>query len=328
MKITVLGGGSWATALVKILSEKPVQIKWWLRDKVAAEHIRKQRHNPDYLSMVPIHKTRVKPTHNLKEALKNTDWVIIAIPAAFIEDALKGLPKDIFENKYIISGVKGMIPSSNQLVTDWFESTFKVPTQNIGAIAGPCHAEEIALEKHSYLTIAAFNTALAETFAQQLACKYVSTCNSSDLNGVEYAAVMKNIIALACGISHGLGSGDNFQAVMVSNAMLEIERLLVAVDPVPRQINASAYLGDLLVTAYSQFSRNRTFGKMIGKGYSVKTAQIELKMIAEGYFACKSMALINQKLGVNMPILTFVNDILYQNQNPKTAFETLKTKLF
>jgi glycerol-3-phosphate dehydrogenase (NAD(P)+) len=327
MKITVVGGGSWATALIKILSEKNVNIKWWLRDKEAIEHIKKHGHNPEYLSGVTVNLKKVKPTSNLKAALKGTEWVVVAIPAAFIEDALGGLPKDIFKDKYIISGVKGMVPSQNILVTEWFETYFNVPSNAVGAIAGPCHAEEVALQKTSYLTIAANNESVAKTFAEQLACRFVRTSFITDLDGVEYTAVMKNIVALACGISHGLGSGDNFQAVMVSNAMLEIERLLTAILPLDRQINASAYLGDLLVTSYSQFSRNRTFGKMIGKGYSVKTAQMELKMIAEGYYACKSIHHINQKLGVKMPILDFVYSILYENKSPKKAFEILQGEL-
>jgi glycerol-3-phosphate dehydrogenase (NAD(P)+) len=327
MKITVVGGGSWATALIKILSEKSVSIKWWLRDASSVEHIKTHRHNPEYLSSVTLDLKKVKPTTNLKQALKGTEWVIVAIPAAFLEDALGGLPKDVFRDKNIISGVKGMIPSQNILVTEWFESYFGVPSSRVGAIAGPCHAEEIALQKTSYLTIAANDAHLAKTFAEQLTCRYVRTTYIADLDGVEYAAVMKNIIALACGISHGLGSGDNFQAVMVSNAMLEIERLITAIAPLERQINASAYLGDLLVTSYSQFSRNRTFGKMIGKGYSVKTAQMELKMIAEGYYAAKCMHHINQKLQVKMPILDFVYNILYEKHNPKKAMEILKGEL-
>ncbi len=327
MKITVVGGGSWATALIKILSEKNVRIKWWLRDQVAVDHIKKHRHNPEYLSGVTLDPKKVRPSTNLKQCLKDTDWVIVAIPAAFLEEALGALPRDSFKNKNIISGVKGMIPSQNILVTEWFETYFSVNPLAMGAIAGPCHAEEIALQKTSYITIAGNDPLMAQTFAQQMACRYVHTTHIGDLDGVEYAAVMKNIIALACGISHGLGSGDNFQAVLVSNAMLEIERFISKIAPLDRQINASAYLGDLLVTSYSQFSRNRTFGKMIGKGYSVKTAQMELKMIAEGYYAAKCIQHINQSLGVSMPILDFVYNILYQKQSPKSAMETLKGKL-
>ncbi len=327
MKITVVGGGSWATALIKILSEKNVRIKWWLRDAEAVEHIKKHRHNPEYLSGVNLDLKKIRPSTNLKTCLKDTEWAIIAIPAAFLEEALGNLPRDSFKNKNVISGVKGMIPSKNILVTEWFETYFSVDPLQMGAIAGPCHAEEIALQKTSYLTIAGNDPHMAEAFALQMACRYVHTTHIGDLDGVEYAAVMKNIVALACGISHGLGSGDNFQAVLVSNAMLEIERFISKIAPLNRQINASAYLGDLLVTAYSQFSRNRTFGKMIGKGYSVKTAQMELKMIAEGYYAAKCIQHINQTLGVDMPILDFVYSILYQKLSPKAAMAILKDKL-
>lgn len=327
MNVTVIGGGSWATALIKILSEKNIKIKWWLRNQDAIYHIKKHHHNPEYLSSVELHPSKIKPYNNLKEALKGTEWVLLAIPAAFIESAIGDVSPELFRGKRVISGVKGMVPSCNMLVTDWFSEKFNIPKENIGAIAGPCHAEEIALEKQSYLTIASEGIETAKDFAELLACRFVKTAFITDLDGVEYAAVMKNIVALACGITHGLGAGDNFQAVMVSNAMLEIERFVNTISPREREINSSAYLGDLLVTAYSQFSRNRTFGNMIGRGYSVKTAQIELKMIAEGYYATNSINEINKKLGVKMPILEFTYSILYQNQSLLKAFEILKEKL-
>ncbi|MCP9769199.1 NAD(P)H-dependent glycerol-3-phosphate dehydrogenase [Lacihabitans sp. LS3-19] len=327
MSVTVIGGGSWATALIKILSEKNIKIKWWLRNIEAIKHIKKHHHNPEYLSSVELHPSKIKPYHNLKEALKGSEWVVLAIPAAFVEAALADVNPELFQGKKIISGVKGMVPSHNLLVTDWFSEKFNIPKGNFGAIAGPCHAEEIALEKQSYLTIASENIDTAKDFAELLACRFVKTAFIKDIDGVEYAAVMKNIVALACGITHGMGAGDNFQAVMVSNAMLEIERFVNKISPAEREINSSAYLGDLLVTAYSQFSRNRTFGNMIGRGYSVKTAQIELKMIAEGYYAVKSIHEINKHLGVKMPILDFTYGVLYKNQSLLKAFEKLKEQL-
>lgn len=293
----------------------------------AINHIKKHHHNPQYLSSVELHPSKIKPYHNLKEALKNTEWVILAIPAAFIEGALADVNSEVFEGKKIVSGVKGMVPSCNLLVTDWFSEKFGVSKSNMAAIAGPCHAEEVALEKQSYLTIASEGADTAKGFADLLACRFVKAAHILDIDGVEYAAVMKNIVALACGITHGLGAGDNFQAVMVSNAMLEIERFVNKISPSNREINSSAYLGDLLVTAYSQFSRNRTFGNMIGRGYSVKTAQMELKMIAEGYYATKSIYEINKNLDVKMPILEFVYGVLYKNQSLLKAFEVLKEKL-
>jgi glycerol-3-phosphate dehydrogenase (NAD(P)+) len=327
MNITVIGGGSWATALIKILSEKSVKIKWWLRDAADIEHIKKHHHNPQYLSSVELHPSKVKPYANLKDALKNTDLVILAVPAAFVMDALSTIDEDNLKNKVLISAVKGMIPDKNLLVTDWLVDRFKVSKNKIGVIAGPCHAEEVALEKQSYLTIASEDQNLAVEFAQLLKCRFVNTSFITDLDGVEYAAVMKNIIALACGITHGMGAGDNFQAVLVSNAIIEIERFVNTISPATREINKSAYLGDLLVTAYSQFSRNRTFGNMIGRGYTVQTAQIEMKMIAEGYFAVKSIFEINKKLGVKMPITEFAYNILYQKQPLQKEFNKLKLLL-
>jgi glycerol-3-phosphate dehydrogenase (NAD(P)+) len=325
--ITIIGGGSWATAIVKILSEGNVKIKWWLRNIDDVDYLKKHHHNPNYLSSVAVHPSKVKPYSNLKEALKDTEWVILAVPAAFVIDALKPLIISNLANKKIISAIKGMIPSENLLVTDWLEKTYQVSQQNMGIIAGPCHAEEVALEKNSYLTIASPNVELAETFAEMMRCRYVSTSILNDIYGVEYAAVMKNIVALACGITHGLGGGDNFQAVMVSNAMQEIKQFVDAIAPMERDLSASAYLGDLLVTAYSQFSRNRTFGNMIGRGYSVKSAQIEMNMIAEGYYAVKCIYEINQRFGIEMPITTFAYKILYEKASLKKEMEVLKGKL-
>lgn len=325
--ITIVGGGSWATALVKILSEGNHKIKWWMRDAVAVEHIKKHHHNPNYLSGVNIHPSKVKVYHQLKEALRGTEWVVFAIPAAYVANAMEHIPKDSLQNKKIVSAIKGMIPASNQLVTDWLETNFLVEKTQMAAIGGPCHAEEVALEKQSYLTIASPNETLANDFATLLRCRYVSTSSITDLYGVEYAAVMKNIVALACGITHGIGAGDNFQAVMVANAMLEIKRFVNKIYPAERDLDASAYLGDLLVTAYSQFSRNRTFGNMIGRGYSVQAAQVEMKMVAEGYFAVKSIYELKQNLQISMPITDFAFNILYENQSITKEFELLKKEL-
>lgn len=327
MKITVIGGGSWATAITKILCEGNVQIKWWMRSVEDAEHIKKHRHNRNYLSSVEIHPSKVKPYTNLKEALRGTDWVVLAVPAAFVTDALKGLSINNLVDKKIISAIKGMIPESNQLVTDWLAEKYQVSHQNMGIIAGPCHAEEVALEKQSYLTIASANMDLANDFADLMRCRYVSTSPLVDIYGVEYAAVMKNIVALACGITHGLGGGDNFQAVMVSNAMQEIKRVVDVIAPMDRDLSASAYLGDLLVTAYSQFSRNRTFGNMVGRGYSVQAAQLEMNMIAEGYYAVKCIYEMMQQHEVAMPITNFAYQILYKNAPLKKEFEVLKREL-
>lgn len=326
--ITVIGGGSWATAIVKILCEGDVKIKWWMRDAKDVAHIKKHHHNPQYLSSVEIHPSKVKPYQHIKEAMKDTEWVILAVPAAFIADALLALSKEQFENKKVVSAIKGMIPATNQLVTDWVEQTFGLSPKDFCAIAGPCHAEEVALEKQSYLTIASPDIQLATQFAKLMTCRFVKASAITDLQGVEFAAVMKNIVALACGITHGLGGGDNFQAVMVSNAMQEIRRFVYAAAPTDRDMSSSAYLGDLLVTAYSQFSRNRTFGNMIGRGYSVSTAQIEMKMIAEGYYAVKCIYELNKNLGVEMPITHFAYQILYKNKSLQKEFELLKDKLY
>lgn len=327
-KIAVIGGGSWATAIVKILCEhQHVQVRWWLRSKRDIEHIRKYHHNPSYLSDVLLSPKKIKVFEQISDALKGAEYVILAVPAAFLEESLKSVTKKQLAGKKVVSAIKGMIPSENKLVTDWISDKYDVDINDTSVIAGPCHAEEVALEKQSYLTIASTDKNTAKDFADIISCRFVSAHYLDDLYGVEYAAVMKNIVALACGITHGLGYGDNFQAVLVSNAMIEIGRFVTAVDTREREISASAYLGDLLVTAYSQFSRNRLFGNMIGRGYSVVAAQMEMKMIAEGYYATKSIMEMNKALNVNLPITTAVYQILYEEQSPALVMDKLKTHL-
>lgn len=323
--VSVIGGGSWATAVIKILCEHPeVQIRWWLRNEKDIAHIRKYYHNPSYLSDIQLPPEKVFVSGNITEVITTAEIVVLAVPAAFVQEPLVNLAPGIFDGKVVVSAIKGMIPEGNELVTDWVSREFGVPYDRMCVIAGPCHAEEVALEKQSYLTIASTHLATATDFADLLTCRFVTAYPLGDLYGVEYAAVMKNIVALACGITHGLGYGDNFQAVLVANAMQEIGRLVSAVDQRSRDLSASAYLGDLLVTCYSQFSRNRLFGSYIGRGYSVKAAQLEMKMIAEGYYATRSIWLLNQELSVDMPVTSAVYDILYAGASPVTRMEKLK----
>ncbi|MFD2244829.1 NAD(P)H-dependent glycerol-3-phosphate dehydrogenase [Pontibacter ruber] len=326
-KIAVIGGGSWATALVKILSENRSQIHWWMRNQNDVQHLINYKHNPRYLSGVSFDLNYVKPSNDIRSVVATADWVILAVPAAFVKDALAELPEGALKDKVVISAIKGMIPQENILVTDYVGHHFHVPNSHQLVIAGPCHAEEVALEKQSYLTIGSHDLAKAEHFCELLRNRYVKANPLDDLDGVEYCAVIKNIIALACGIARGLNYGDNFQAVLVSNAMFEIERFLDKVMPMHRSLTGSAYLGDLLVTAYSQFSRNRTFGNMIGRGYTVKSAQMEMNMVAEGYYAVKSIYELNKKLNVEMPITSAVYLILYEKISPAVEFEILKDKL-
>jgi glycerol-3-phosphate dehydrogenase (NAD(P)+) len=326
-KIAVIGGGSWASALVKILSENKSQVHWWMRNENDVHHLINYRHNPRYLSGVTYDLNYVKPSTNLQAVVAVADWVILAVPAAFVQEALSNLSSESLKDKVLISAIKGMIPEENILITDYLEKHYQVPNSHQLVIAGPCHAEEVAMEKQSYLTIGSHDLPTAERFCELLRNRYVKANPLDDLDGIEFCAVIKNIIALACGIARGLNYGDNFQAVLVSNAMQEIERFLHATMPIQRDLNGSAYLGDLLVTAYSQFSRNRTFGNMIGHGYTVKSAQIEMNMVAEGYYAVQSIYALNKTLKVDMPITTAVYLILYERIAPAVEFEILKDKL-
>lgn len=318
LKIAVIGGGSWATAIIKMLTDNamPKEIFWWMRSPEALQHVRKFRHNPKYLSSVAI---CVKPENlstQIKDVVEKADVIILNVPAAFLKDALSGLTDASFIGKKIISAIKGIVPDENQIVGDFIHQHYNFPLNDFLVLSGPCHAEEVALEKLSYLTLACLDKNLAAELACYFNTRYIKTNISDDIYGTEYAAVLKNIYAIASGICHGIGYGDNFQAVLISNAIREIKRFVDAVHPITRDINESAYLGDLLVTGYSQFSRNRTFGNMIGKGYTVNSAQMEMNMVAEGYYAANCLHEVNKKYQVEMPISKAVYAILYQKSNP------------
>ncbi len=325
--IAVIGGGSWATAIVKMLCNNASQVHWWLRNPAVAEHIKKYKHNPNYLTSVEFDTNKLVLNDNIKEVVSKADILIMAVPSAFLKEALSDLSPDDFKNKQVFSAIKGIVPEHNLIVGEFFNTHYKIPMENIGVITGPCHAEEVAMEKLSYLTIASQSTDNAAYIASQLNCRYIKTTVSDDIYGTEYSAVLKNVFAIASGICHGLGYGDNFQAVLISNAIQEIKLFVDAVHPIDRDIKSSAYLGDLLVTAYSQFSRNRTFGGMIGKGYSVKSAQLEMNMIAEGYYGVKCIHEINKKYNVDMPITTAVYHILYEKISPIIEMKLLTDKL-
>ena len=325
-KIAVIGGGSWATAIVKMLAENIESILWWLRNDDVIAHIQKFGHNPNYISSAELKKSKIKLSSDINEIVKPADCLILAVPSIFVKKTLKQINIPI-NNKFIVSAIKGIVPENNTIIGDFLHNQYKLDFENIGILTGPCHAEEVALERLSYVTVACENIERADWFANNISCRYIKTNISDDIYGTEYAAVLKNIVALAGGICHGLGYGDNFQAVLISNAIREIKRFVDGVHPIERDIKESAYLGDLLVTAYSQFSRNRTFGEMIGRGYSVNSAQMQLKMIAEGYYSAKCINEINTKQKIDMPISEAVYNILYDKKSPKNQMRLLANRL-
>jgi len=330
-KIAVFGGGSWATAIVKMLCENLEEVGWYMRSVYAIEHLQRERHNPNYLGSVEFNPDQLYLSNDINEMVGYGDYLIFVIPSAFLESELQKLnsPK-LLKGKVIFSAIKGIVPESSLIVGDHFWTHYKIPFEDIGVITGPCHAEEVALERLSYLTIACADTKKAEFIADNLQCDYINTTVSDDIIGTEYAAMLKNIYALAAGIAHGLGYGDNFQSVLMSNAIREMKRYVKKVHKMKRDINGSAYLGDLLVTGYSTFSRNRLFGIMIGKGYTVKSAMMEMSMVAEGYYAAKSAYELNEEKGekkAKTPIINAVYAVLYQGKEPKSVFKKLSDKL-
>lgn len=326
MNIAVIGGGSWATAIVKMLTENNDYVGWWMRDEDNVLHIKRHHNNRRYLSSVELKTENIAVSTDLNHIVSEADCLIVAIPSAFLKSALSDLKLPL-KDKLVYSAIKGIVPDENLIVGEFFHQNYKVPLDQIGVITGPCHAEEVALERLSYLTVASLEEERAKEVAQHLSCDYIQTTTSDDIYGTEYAAVLKNIYALAAGICHGLGYGDNFQAVLVSNAIREMKRFIKVVHPIKRDINGSAYLGDLLVTAYSQFSRNRTFGNMIGKGYTIRSAMLEMNMIAEGYYAAKLIREVRKEKEIKMPIADAVYKVLYKEKSPKRVMAKLSAKL-
>ncbi|MEA4975605.1 MAG: NAD(P)H-dependent glycerol-3-phosphate dehydrogenase [Paludibacter sp.] len=325
-KIAILGGGSWATAIAKILLNNVSEINWYMRRQEQIDEFIRLSKNPSYLTGVKFDTDHIRFTNNINHVVAVSDILIFATPSPFLKQHLRKLRRRI-DKKIIVSAIKGIVPEENLIITDFFEQVYNVPKENIAVLAGPCHAEEVALERLSYLTLASASRDKAKMLAQLFSTSFIKTSTSEDVMGMEYSSVMKNIYSIAAGICHGLKYGDNFQSVLISNAIQEINRFCNATNPMYRNISESAYLGDLLVTAYSKFSRNRLFGNMIGKGYSVKTAQIEMEMIAEGYYATKCIYEINQKYQVDMPIVDTVYEILYNRASPLLKIRELTDKL-
>jgi glycerol-3-phosphate dehydrogenase (NAD(P)+) len=344
MKFGILGSGSWGTAIAKILTDNGNSIIWWNRSEEAIEQFRKHHHNPQYLTSASFDMSKVRLTAVASEVVEQADVVVIAIPSAFTIEVLQQLPSNAFVGKKILSAIKGILPQENILLNDYLQKSYNVNIQDYFALLGPCHAEEVAQEKLSYLTFTGVEEATTEAIANNFKTHYLNTVTNQDIYGVQYAAVLKNIYAVAAGIAHGLDYGDNFLSVLIANSADEMAGFLRKAGIINAEVGymehgkkaknkthtnyaASVYLGDLLVTCYSLHSRNRTFGNMIGKGYSVKSAQLEMSMVAEGYNASKCMHFINQTVQADMPIATTVFEILWKNTPAKKGFDFIETLL-
>ena len=321
-KIAIIGGGSWATAIAKIVVRHTHHIGWYMRRDDRIEEFRRMGHNPAYLTSVHFDTKEIFFSSDINRIVQDYDTLVFVTPSPYLKNHLKKL-KTRIRNKFVITAIKGIVPDENLVCSEYFHQVYDVPYDNLACIGGPSHAEEVALERLSYLTVGCSDRDKAQAFCEILNSDVIKTKTSSDVIGIEYSSVLNNVYAIAAGICSGLKFGDNFQAVLMSNAVQEMSRFLTAVHPIERSVYDSVYLGDLLVTGYSNFSRNRTFGSMIGKGYSVKSAQIEMEMIAEGFFGTKCMKEINRRMHVNMPILDAVYNILYERISPQIEIKLL-----
>jgi len=321
-KIAIIGGGSWATAIAKIVVQHTHHIGWYMRREDQIEDFKRMSHNPSYLTSVHFNVNEIAFSDDLNKIIEAYDTLVFVVPSPYLKNHLKKL-KVRLKDKFIVTAIKGIVPNENLICTEYFHQVFDVPHDNLACIGGPSHAEEVALERLSYLTVGCSDMEKAQAFSEVLNSQFIKTKTSTDVIGIEYSSVLKNVYAIAAGICNGLKFGDNFQAVLIANAVQEMARFLQSVHPIERNVYDSVYLGDLLVTGYSNFSRNRVFGTMIGKGYSVKSAQMEMEMIAEGYFGTKCMKEINRHWHVNMPILDAVYNILYERIAPKIEIKLL-----
>jgi len=321
-KIAIIGGGSWATAIAKIVLRRTRHIGWYIRREEQIEKFKQTRHNPRYLTSVEFNIDEIEFSSDLNAIVSSYDTLVFVTPSPYLKDHLKKLTEPI-DDKFIVTAIKGIVPDENVVCSEYFHNAHGVPYENLACIGGPSHAEEVAKERLSYLTIGCSDQEKARAFADTIACEFIKTKTSRDVIGIEYASVLKNVYAIAAGICAGLDYGDNFQAVLISNAIQEMARFLDTLGPERRTLDDSVYLGDLLVTGYSRYSRNREFGTMLGKGYTVKAAQMEMEMIAEGYFGTKCMKEINRHAHVNMPILDAVYNILYERIAPKVEIKLL-----
>ena len=344
MRFGIIGSGSWATALAKILTDNNASINWWIRNEAVIEHIENRHHHPHYLSSVYFDTSQLVLTSNINQVIAESDCLVMVVPSAYIDSVLEKLPKNIFEGKKLLSAVKGILPEQNLLLNDYLKDQFRFPLNDYFTVMGPCHAEEVSAEKLSYLTFSGIDETTRDEIASNFSTPYLNIIGNKDIYGVQYAAVLKNIYALGAGMAHGLEYGDNFLSVLISNCADEMAGFLrkVGISHIEVGVHeeedtmshkrssnyaASAYLGDLLVTCYSLFSRNRTFGNMIGKGYSVKVAQLELNMVAEGYNASKCIYLINKKVHATMPLAETIYKILWENVKVKEGFKQIETFL-
>ncbi len=317
-KVAVMGGGSWATALAKLLLNNCDSIMWYMRRDDRIDDFKRLGHNPAYLSDVQFDTDRIEFSSDINYVCAKADTLLMVMPSPYFKSHLAKITTDL-SNKFVVSAVKGIVPDENELISHYMQRVYNVAPSRMIAVSGPCHAEEVALGRKSYLTVGCEDLSHAEQFAELLRSPKLSTITSSDITGIEYAAVLKNVYSIVSGIVHGLKAGDNFQAMLVCNAIREMERFINTVHPCQRQICDSVYLGDLLVTSYSKFSRNHNFGSLIGRGYSVANARMEMEQTVEGYYATKCVHEINRTWEVEMPILNGIYDILYRRVSPTKA---------
>ena len=321
-KCGVIGYGSWATALVHTLEMNKKDIWWHVRNEEVLEGLETEGRNVKYLCDVEFDTSFIHATPVLDDVIKNCEIILVAAPSAYLKNILSEMTESL-EGKFILSATKGIIPDEYITITEYFKETYGLSYSNLGVISGPSHAEEVSRDRLSYLTVACKDGENAKLIGDMFSTSSLKIRYSEDIYGIEYAGILKNIYAIAVGLSAGLGYGDNFRAVLTSAGARELTKFINESYPFERDTMDSAYLGDLLVTSYSTFSRNRRLGQLIGHGITVKSALNEMTMVAEGYFAAACLKKVNEKYGISVPIADMVYDVLYKKASPRKKMREL-----
>ena len=326
-RCAVVGHGSWATAIVKVLTINDSEVYWYVRNPEVLESLRSEGHNCRYLSDVELDMNRIHLSDDLNEAVSNTDILFLVMPAAFLKCYLSDLRVSL-KDKMVVSAIKGIIPDENQFVTDYLKQQYGLSDSHLCFICGPTHAEEVGHGQLTYLTLACRNIVNARAVGEKLKTTSIKVSWQRDIDYLVRSSVFKNIYAVMVGIAVGMGYGDNFVSVLVANCIKEMYFLL---DPQSvndlTKFNPSNFFGDLLASCYSSHSRNRQFGMLIGRGNTVKTALNEMTMVAEGYYASKMISTLPEAQRQKMPIADMVSQILHQGVPARKAMKRLEELL-
>ena len=326
-RCAVIGHGSWATVLVKVLTTNESCVGWYVRNNEVLELLRDEGRNCRYLSDIEFDMNRIRLSDDLNAIVSEADILFLVTPAAYLKYYLSDLRISL-KDKMVVSAVKGIIPDENLFVTDYLKQQYGLSDAQLCFICGPTHAEEVGHGQLTYLTLACKEVMNTRVVGEKLKTSYIKISCQSNIDYLERSSVLKNIYAIIVGIAVGMGYGDNFISVLVSNCIKEMYFLLD-----PKNVNdltkftPSNFFGDLLVSCYSSHSRNRQLGMLIGRGNTVKTALNEMTMVAEGYYSSAMLPFLPEEQRRQLPIAEKAYQVLHQGMSARKAIKDLENLL-